>query len=394
MGQRADGSELRGQRGQPATGKGQRGILGRLFDPEDTRAPAHAARSSLAAARRMPAEWEPHEATWIAWPHHEPDWPGKLGPIPWVYAEIVRVLHAFERVGILCHDEAVREAARAHLQAHGVRDNHRLHVVPNNRVWLRDSAPTAVVRDDGRVELVHWRFNAWAKYPNYELDEKVGEAVARITGLTRVVPQRPDGKGPVVLEGGAIDPDGEGTLLATEECLLSPVQERNPGMTREDYELVFHEYLGVRQTIWLGEGCVGDDTHGHVDDLARFVAPDVIVLAYEEDPADENHRRSVDNMERLELAGAARGALKVIKLPFPRPVEMNGERLPASYANFYVANRVVIVPTFNDPNDRIALNTLATLFPARQVVGIHAVDLVWGLGTLHCLTQQQPRGGP
>jgi agmatine deiminase len=340
----------------------------------------------------MPAEWEAHEATWIAWPHHEPDWPGKLGPIPWVYAEIVRVLHTHERVEILCHNNEVREAARQHLEAHGVRGNHRLHVVPNNRVWLRDSAPTAVVRDDGSVELVHWRFNAWAKYPNYELDEKVGEAIARITGLSRIEPQRPDGHGRVVLEGGAIETDGQGTLLVTEECLLSPIQERNPGMTPEDYELVFHEYLGIRHTIWLGQGCVGDDTHGHIDDIARFVTPDIVVLAYEDDPADENHRRSVDNMERLELAGAARGAFKVVKLPFPRPVEMRGERLPASYANFYAANGVVLVPTFNDRNDRVALNTLAELFPTRHVVGIHAVDLVWGLGALHCLTQQQPMG--
>ena len=195
-----------------------------------------------------------------------------------------------------------------------------------------------------------------------------------------------------MLEGGAIETDGEGTLLVTEECLLSPIQARNPGLTREGYEAVFREALGIRQTIWLGEGCVGDDTHGHVDDIARFTAPGVIVLAFEEDPADdENHRRSVDNLDRLELAGGSDGAIRVVKLPYPRAVEMNGERLPASYANFYIANDVVIVPTFNDPNDRVALNTLAELFPDRHVVGIHAVDLVWGLGTLHCLSQQQPR---
>lgn len=344
------------------------------------------------SALRMPAEWERHEATWIAWPHHEPDWPGKLGPIPWVYAEIVRVLHAYERVEILCHDDAVRAAAEHHLLAHGVRSNYRLHVVPNDRVWLRDSAPTAVLGDDGGGRLVNWRFNAWAKYENFARDARVGEAVARLTGLPRIQPLRPDTNEPVVLEGGAIDADGEGTLLVTEECLLSTVQQRNPGLSRDGYERVFHEYLGIRQTIWLGEGCVGDDTHGHVDDVARFVAPGVIVLAYEEDPADdENHRRSVDNMDRLELAGAADGVFKVVKLPFPRAVTMRDERLPASYANFYIANGVVLVPTFNDPNDRVALDALAGLFPDRHVIGIHAVDLVWGFGTLHCLTQQQPR---
>jgi agmatine deiminase len=341
---------------------------------------------------RFPAEFEPHAATWIAWPHHEPDWPGKLAPIPWVYAEIVRVLAAHERVEILCHDERVKEDAAKALAAHHVAPNFRLHVVPNDRVWLRDSAPTGVIGGDGNVALANWKFNAWAKYDNFALDERVGAAVERITRLPRFEPTRPDTGGRVVLEGGAIDTDGEGTLLVTEECLLSPIQERNPGLTREGYEQVFREALGIRQTIWLGEGCVGDDTHGHVDDIARFTAPGIVVLAYEEDPADENHLRSVDNYERLELVAGRRGALQIIKLPYPRPVEMDGQRLPASYANFYIANGVVIVPTFNDRNDRIALNTLADLFPDRQVVGIHAVDLVWGLGTLHCLTQQQPLG--
>jgi agmatine deiminase len=340
----------------------------------------------------FPGEFAPHDATWIAWPHHEPDWPGKLEPIPWVYAEIVRVLHHHERVEILCHDNDVRDAARRHLEAHGVRDNFRLHVVPNDRVWLRDSGPTGVLRDDGSVALVNWRFNAWAKYDNFERDARVGGAVARITKLPVVEPTRPDMGKRVVLEGGAIDSDGAGTLLVTEECLLSPIQARNPGLDRDGYERVFRDALGIRQTIWLGEGCVGDDTHGHVDDIARFAAPGVILLAFEADPADdENHRRSVDNYSRLQHAGGARGSLRVVKLPFPRPVVMNGERLPASYANFYIANGVVLVPTFNDRNDRIALNTLAEVFPDREVVGIHAVDLVWGFGTLHCLTQQQPR---
>jgi len=363
----------------------------RRIDPEPA---VGAPRAPRPAPRfRWPAEWEPHDATWIAWPHHEPDWPGKLGPIPWVYAEIVRALHRFERVEILCHTAQVAEAARAHLASHGVHGNYRLHVVPNDRVWLRDSAPTGVHDARGHVVLANWRFNAWAKYENYARDERVGEAIARLTGLERVEPTRPDTGERVVLEGGGIETDGAGTMLVTEEWLLSDVQVRNPGLTREDYERVFHDWLGIRHTIWLGEGCVGDDTHGHVDDIARFVAPGVIVLAYEADPADEeNHRRSVDNMERLQLAGGARGALRVVKLPYPRAVEMNGERLPASYANFYVANGVVLVPTFNDRYDRVALNTLAELFPTREVIGIHAVDLVWGLGTLHCLTQQQPAG--
>jgi agmatine deiminase len=336
----------------------------------------------------MPAEWEPHTATWIGWPRHEPDWPGKLATIPWVYAEIVRALHHRERVEILCHDESVVDDARSKLESHDCDPaGYRLHIVPNDRVWLRDSGPTMVHDGAGRVVLVNWRFNAWAKYDNHELDARIGEAVATITGHPRVVPQRPDG-GPVVLEGGAIETNGSGLVMVTEECLLSPVQERNAGLSRKEYEQVFAEMLGASETIWLGEGCLGDDTHGHIDDIARFTDTGTVVLAYEGDPADGNHVRSKDNLRRLQLAGGDR--LRVVTIPFPRPVMMDGQRLPASYANFYIGNGVVLVPTFNDPMDRVALNTLAQCFPRHQVTGIHSVDLVWGLGTLHCLSQQEP----
>jgi agmatine deiminase len=339
----------------------------------------------------MPAEWEPHRATWIAWPHHEADWPGKFGPIPWVYAEIARVIALHEPVEILCHSEDVAESARAMLTAHGARlDQIRLHVVPTDRVWLRDSAPTAVHDASHGVVLLDWKFNAWAKYDNWALDDRVGNAIASLTGLRREEP-RQDGGERIVLEGGGIDVNGDGLLLVTEEWLLGATQVRNPGLSRADYEQIFSRWLGVDRTIWLGEGCVGDDTHGHIDDIARFVAHDTVVLAVEPDPADENHARSMDNLHRLERASNAPGiaALRIVTLPFPRAVTMNGERLPASYANFYIANGVVLVPTFNDPNDRVALNILANLLPVHRVVGIHAVDLVWGLGTLHCLTQQE-----
>ena len=345
-----------------------------------------------APASRWPAEWETHHATWIAWPHHEADWPGKFEAIRWVYAEIVRVLHAYEQVEILCYDATAQESARHCLDAHGVdRSRYALRACPTDRAWLRDSAPTAVLNAAGAVELVRWGFNAWAKYDNYALDANVGAAIANFAGLALREPRRADGRGRVILEGGGIETDGLGTLLVTEEWLLSDTQVRNPGLGRADYERVFADTLGTTKTIWLGEGCVGDDTHGHVDDIARFVAPGVVVLAHEEDPADENHHRSLDNLQRLERATGARGErLHVVKLPYPRAVVMDGQRLPASYANFYVANGVVMVPTFNDANDRVALDSLASLFPGRRVVGIHSVDLVWGLGTLHCLTQQQP----
>lgn len=346
----------------------------------------------LSLARRMPAEWEKHDATWIAWPHHEPDWPGKLAPIPWVYAEIVRALSPFDRVEILCHNEEVANNARLLLTAHGVKDRpdkYRTHIVPNDRVWLRDSAPTAVVRADGAIELIDWGFNGWAKYDNYSKDADIGRMIERITGLPRVEAIRPDNGERLVLEGGGIEVNGAGTMLVTEEWLLTDVQVRNPGMTAGAYEEAFARYLGVTDTIWLGEGVVGDDTHGHIDDVARFSSRDTVILAYEQDPSDENHARSADNLRRLTAAAKTR-PLQIVTIPFPRPVMMNGERLPASYANFYIANGVVLVPTFNDPADRVALNGIAEAFPRRTVVGIHAVDLVWGLGTIHCLTQQQP----
>ena len=363
-------------------------------NPEGPGEPAWGAESS-ASPRRMPAEWERHAATWIGWPHHAPDWPGKFEPIPWVYAEIVRGLHQHEPVDVLCQSETTRDEAIHALRAHHVDLSRvKLHLVTTDRVWLRDSGPTAVVSPDGRVHWVQWRFNGWAKYPNHTNDQLVPAQVARLSGLPLEKAVRPDDGTPLVLEGGGIETNGAGTIMVTEEWLLSDVQVRNPGLDRAGYERAFARYLGIDRTIWLGEGCVGDDTHGHVDDIARFTDRHTIVLAYEEDPADENHARSADNLHRLELAARDfPGGLRVVKLPYPRPVIMAGERLPASYANFYIANDVVLVPTFNDRRDRDALAILAGLFPTRDVIGIHSVDLVWGLGTLHCLTQQEPALG-
>ena len=345
---------------------------------------------------RMPAEWEPHRATWIGWPHHEPDWPGKLEAVRWAYAEIARVLADHEHVELLCPTDDAQDEVRAVLAAHAVRlDRVRLHRVPTDRVWLRDSGPTGAVDAAGRVVWLNWAFNGWAKYDNWTLDSGVGTAFATITGLARLEPRRPDTGERLVLEGGGIEVNGHGLMLVTEEWLTSDVQVRNPGLGARDYERLFEEWLGIRHTIWLGEGCVGDDTHGHVDDVARFVSADTVVMAVEPDPADENHGRTMDNLRRLQAAATdpAVGPLRIVTIPFPGPRFMPGERLPASYANFYIANGVVLVPTFNDPRDREALQTLAELFPDRQVVGIHAVDLVWGQGTLHCLTQQEPKGG-
>ncbi len=340
---------------------------------------------------RMPAEWEPHEATWIAWPHQRADWPGKFSPIPWAFAEIVRLLHRSEQVGVLIHDEDTARSARRVLKSAGV-DLEAVNFVSceTDRGWLRDSAGMFVKSEGGSLALVNWGFNAWAKYDNWTLDDMTPVALAARLKLPTWQPEYAGRR--VILEGGAIDVNGEGLLLTTEECLLSDEQQRNPGMTREDYEKVFAEHLGVHKVLWLNRGIAGDDTHGHVDDLARFVGPAAVVTVVEENKNDANYEPLQENLARLRKMTDQDGKpLDVTSLPMPSPVVFRGQRLPASYANFYIANRCVLVPTFNDAKDRAALNTLAAFFPERDVVGIHAIDLVWGLGTLHCLTQQQPR---
>jgi agmatine deiminase len=353
----------------------------------------------------MPAEWEPHAATWIAWPHNRDDWPGKFSPVPWVYCEIARHLSRVESVHIVVRDRAMKRQAARRLVAAGARmESIRFFKAITDRVWLRDSGPTFVVNDRAPtllhepVALIDWKFNAWAKYDNHRHDNLVPTRMADWLERLRWVPrvERGGKTARVVMEGGAIDVNGKGTLMTTEECLLSSsVQVRNPGLTRADYERIFADYLGVRQVIWLGLGVNGDDTHGHVDDLARFVDPRTVVTVVERNPHDPNFEPLAENLRRLKSARDQDGLpLTVVELPMPRPVVFEGQRLPASYANFYIANSLVLVPTFNDPADRLALNTLAGLFPGRDIVGIHCVDLVLGLGTLHCLSQQQPAGPP
>jgi agmatine deiminase len=336
---------------------------------------------------RLPAEWEPHAATWLAWPHARSDWPGKFASIPWVYGEVVRHLVGGERVRILVGDA---RGARALLRRVGV-DLGRVDFirVPTDRSWTRDFCPLFIRRDDGDVALTNWRFNGWAKYANWRRDDAVPDRLARALGRRQWKPSA--GRRRIVLEGGSIDGNGRGALLTTEECLLDTTQARNPGLSRRDLERVFADHLGVEKVLWLGRGIVGDDTHGHVDDVARFVDPRTVVVATEDDPHDANYRPLRDNRARLERMTDQDGRpLRVVPLPMPAPLTLDGQRLPASYANFYIANGVVLVPTFNDPRDREALATLAALFPSRRVVGIHAVDLVWGLGTLHCMTQPEP----
>jgi agmatine deiminase len=383
---------------------------------------------------RMPAEWEHHAATWLAWPHNKLDWPGKFEPISWVYAEIIRYLSRHERVEVIVKDAAAEKSVRRTLKrAHALNDNVRFRCWRTDRVWIRDSgcafvfpcgagAPARENTSGAKAEtysgtvkagpeaLLHpkpifaghisatpltaikWRFNAWAKYPNWKHDEKIGSLMAAAASAEEIHPTF--GKNRVVLEGGSIEVNGRGTLITTEECLLSRVQQRNPEMKKRDYDRVFTEYLGASNVIWLGSGIVGDDTHGHVDDITRFVSHDTVVTCVDADPASENYEALRENIRRLRDAITEDGkSLATIDLPMPAPVYFEGRRLPASYANFYIANGIVLVPAFNDPNDRVALDIFADIFPDREVVGIYCGDLIWGFGAIHCMTQQQPGSG-
>lgn len=343
----------------------------------------------------MPAEWEPHAATWLGWPHNETDWPDKIDTIRWVYGEMVRKIAPGEIVRILIKDKAMETLARSYLKRAGA-DLKNVQFIrhPTNRGWTRDSGPICVTRKRGRsreLGIVHFHFNAWAKYDDWDLDTRVPETAAKELKVPLFDAQH-EGR-EFIIEGGGIDVNGRGTLLTTEECYLDPkVQVRNPGLGREEIEKTLKSYLGVKNVLWLAAGPVGDDTHGHIDDICRFVNPTTMVLIREDNRNDINYKPLTENWERIEDLRLEDGSKpEVVALPMPAPVFYDGYRLPASYANFYISNAAVIVPTFNDPNDRVALGTLAELFPDRPVMGIHAVDLVLGFGSLHCLTQQEPK---
>ncbi len=342
----------------------------------------------------MPAEWERHAATWLGWPHHATDWPGKLDTIRWVYGEIVRKIAPGEEVCLLVDSRRDERLARRYLERAGAplaRVRFVLH--PTNRGWTRDSGPVFVRRQVGprsETAIVHLHFNAWARYRDWQLDRRVPETAARLLEK-RLFDAQALGR-PLVLEGGGIDVNGRGTLVTTEECYLSRrLQVRNPGLSRQGFEAALRSALGARNVFWLGHGIVGDDTHGHVDDICRFVDAKTLVLVRETNARDRNYRPLAENWERIRELRLEDGSRpEIVALPMPAPLFHDGLRLPASYANFYIANAAVLVPTFNDPQDRVALGILGELIRDRPVVGIHAVDLVLGFGTLHCLTQQQP----
>jgi agmatine deiminase len=355
--------------------------------PSSTDLPRHGVADYVESMSQflMPAEWEPHAATWLAWPHKRTDWPSRFSPIRWVYTEIIRALTRHEPVNLVVRGPKMRDAVQERLAMASVDlAKVRFFELPTDRSWVRDSGPIFVYGKE-RTAL-DWRFNAWAKYDDWTQDDLLPAFVAKQLGVPAVQPVHNGHR--VVLEGGSIDVNGQGLMLTTEECLLSKVQERNPPFGRADYERVFADYLGVKQVIWLNKGIAGDDTHGHVDDLARFVNATTVVAVEEKNTADANCAPLQENLERLRAVPG----LTTVHLPMPAPIMFDGMRLPASYANFYIANGVVVVPTFNDPADRAALGILSDLLPDREVVGIHCGDLIWGLGTLHCMTQQEPAG--
>lgn len=341
--------------------------------------------------RRLPAEWEKHQATLLAFPHDGKDWPGKYDAIKWAFVEMIRKVAPHETVLLVVKSREQRDRVAAMLkQAHADADNVRHIILNTNRSWMRDSGPVVVKRSDGKREALQFRFNGWAKYPNHRLDAKIPSAVAAVLNLP-LTQVRYNGK-PVVLEGGAIEVNGSGTLITTEECLLdAKTQVRNPGFSKKDYEAVFNQYLGIRNVIWLGEGIDGDDTHGHVDDICRFVNRNTVVACMEENRNDINHKRLRDNLERLKRSRLEDNSkLQVVPIPMPGRIDFEDLRLPASYVNFLITDGCVLVPTFSDPNDCKALGILSELFKGRKVIGIHAVDLIWGLGTLHCLSHEIP----
>jgi agmatine deiminase len=337
-------------------------------------------------AYRMPAEWEPHQSTWLAWPHNRSDWPEKFDAIPWVFADIIRHLAHHEDVNLIVASAREKQSARETLKRSHVETKRvKFHLWPTNRIWTRDSGPI-FVKNRQAIALTNWRFNAWAKYSDWKHDNQLPERIGKKLKLQQFTPVIDRNGKPhhFVLEGGSIDVNGQGLMLSTEECLLSKVQQRNAGLSQRELEQVFADYLGVEKVIWLGCGIKGDD-------ISRFVAADAALTVVERNRSDANYESLQENLRRLRAATDLQGRkLQIIELPLPRPIIFRGQRLPASYANFYIANGIVLVPTFNDPNDRVALNILADLFPDREIVGIHCGDFIWGLGAIHCMTQQQP----
>ena len=335
---------------------------------------------------RFPAEWELQEALWLSWPHKEESWPGKLETIYAPYAQFIKLVADDQLVRINVADEEMKNFATKHIEAAGANmENISFHMNPTNDAWCRDHGPAFVINDQtGEKAVVDWGYNAWGgKYPPFDLDDVVPTRIAKEFNLKLFTP-------PIVMEGGSVEFNGKGTVLTTTACLLN--ENRNPHLTKEQIEQYLLDYYGQDQVLWLGDGIIGDDTDGHIDDITRFVAEDTVLTVVEEDTNDENHPILQENLETLKTMRLLDGRpLKIVELPMPKPVIYEDQQLPASYANFYIANKTVIVPIFNDANDERALAIIQSCFPDRKVTGIDSVDIIWGLGSFHCLSQQEPK---
>ncbi|MFL5728705.1 MAG: agmatine/peptidylarginine deiminase [Cytophagaceae bacterium] len=333
----------------------------------------------------FPAEWEKHSATWLSWPHKEASWPGKIETIYPVYVRFIKALTEGETVNINVNDEAMKTKAISYLQKEGV-DLTRVHFFffPTNDAWCRDHGPAFLVnRKEKKKMIVDWGYNAWGgKYPPYDLDDVIPTLIAKHYNIPVVNPG-------IVMEGGSVEFNGKGTLLTTTGCLLN--KNRNPHLNQKQIEEYLTGYYGVDQILWLGDGIVGDDTDGHIDDITRFVNSDTVLTVVEENKKDENHEPLEENLKSLKKMRLQDGKqLNVVELPMPSAVVFDDQRLPASYANFYIGNAAVVVPVFRDKNDERALEIIQKCFPDRKVIGLDSTDIIWGLGSFHCLSQQEP----
>ena len=338
---------------------------------------------------RMPAEWEKQKSTWIAWPHNKKDWPNKFESIPHVFAEIISYISKVQIVNLLIQNKKFKKKIINHLKQKKAKINNiKIITCKTDRVWVRDSGPIFLKDKKKNIILSNWNFNAWAKYKNFKNDNLINLNISKIKKyqILNIVYKNK----PVTLEGGSIDVNGYGLLLTTRECLLSKIQQRNPGLGIKDYKAIFKKALGVRKIIWLDRGIYGDDTHGHIDDVARFVSKNKIFLAVENNKKDKNFKNLKKNLDILNKIIINKKKLKIIKIPMPSPKIIEGTRVPATYLNFYIANKIVLVPVYNDSRDKIVINIFKKNFKSRKIIPINCSELIWGFGAIHCMTQQEP----
>ena len=344
---------------------------------------------------RMPAEWEPQKSVWISWPHNKNDWPGMFEKIPNVVGKIIKYLANHQRIDLLVNTNKIMYEARKKLKRTGCKlSNIKFHKIKTDRLWLRDSGPIFLINKKTRKKIMlNFKFTAWSKYKNFRNDNKINYQISKYLNIKSILPKKINSKKfeKVVMEGGAFDTNGSGSILLTKECLLSSKQERNKGFKKSDYESLFSKYLNTKNFIWLNKGIVGDDTHGHIDDIARFVSKTTIMIADENNKSDKNYKSLKENIKIVRKSYDENGKkFKIIKIPMPSPIFIQKTRVPASYLNFFISNKTVLVPIFNVKEDKKVLKIFRKFFTKRKVIAVDCSDLIWGFGAIHCMTQQEP----